>query len=290
MNKVLVAGATGYLGRHIVDELLAQKWQVKAIARHPEQADLPCTAELEVVKAEVTEPKTLAGLMEDVEVVISSVGITRQRDGLTYDQVDYQANLNLLNAAQHSGVKKFIYVSVLNGEDLRELEICKAKERFVDALKESGMEYSLIRPNGFFSDMASFVEMAQRGRVFLFGDGAFKSNPIHGKDLARVCVDAIQSSTPEIAAGGPDTFTQDEIARLAFASVGNPASITRIPDVFRRIALNVMRCTTSSKVYGPIEFFLTVLARDMLAPETGEQHLADFFDQVASNMNEGNKA
>ena len=52
--------------------------------------------------------------------------------------VDYQANLNLLNEARESGVRKFIYVSVLNGEKLRHLKICDAKEMFVEELKKSG--------------------------------------------------------------------------------------------------------------------------------------------------------
>jgi nucleoside-diphosphate-sugar epimerase len=55
-------------------------------------------------------------------------GITRQKDGFTYMDVDYQANMNLLEQEKQSGVKRFIYVSVFNGENLRHLKICDAKE------------------------------------------------------------------------------------------------------------------------------------------------------------------
>jgi uncharacterized protein YbjT (DUF2867 family) len=85
--------------------------------------------------------------------------------------VDYQANMNLLQDARKSGVNKFIYVSVLNGANLRHLKICDAKERFVEGLKASGMDYGIIRPNGIFSDMADFLEMARKGRIYLFGKG-----------------------------------------------------------------------------------------------------------------------
>ena len=67
-------------------------------------------------------------------MVISTVGITRQKDGFTYMDVDYRENANLLSEAKRSGVKKFIYVSVLNGEKLSNLKICEAKERFVTEL------------------------------------------------------------------------------------------------------------------------------------------------------------
>ncbi|MEM7543453.1 MAG: SDR family oxidoreductase [Pseudomonadota bacterium] len=282
MTKVLVAGATGYLGNFIVEELARRSIATKAIARTPERLRTAGADQLEVVKAEVTQRETLRGLLEDVDTVISSVGITRQRDGLSYDQVDYQANLNLLREALAGNVQKFIYVSVFNGKAMRDLEICKAKERFVDELKSSGLAFVVIRPNGFFSDMASFVEMARKGRVYIFGDGHFRSNPIHGADLAKVCVDAIELGAEEIEVGGPDTLSQKQIAALAFEAVGNnDVSITKIPDILRRAALVVAKWLTPRTVYGPLQFFLTVLARDMLAPETGERRLADFFEQEA---------
>ena len=83
-------------------------------------------------------------------MVISTVGITRQKDGLTYMDVDFQSNVNLIEEAKKEGVKKFIYISVLNGEKLRHLKICEAKEKLGDYLKLSGMNYCIIRPNGFF--------------------------------------------------------------------------------------------------------------------------------------------
>lgn len=82
----------------------------------------------------MTKSETLNGICKDVDVVISAVGITRQKDGLTYMDVDYQANVNLINEAKRNGVKKFIYISVLNGEKLRGLKICEAKEKLVDYL------------------------------------------------------------------------------------------------------------------------------------------------------------
>ena len=49
--------------------------------------------------------------------------------------------------------------------------------------------------------------MAKKGRVYLFGNGEFRANPIHGEDLASVCVDAIEDSKQEIKVGGPESFT-----------------------------------------------------------------------------------
>ena len=113
----------------------------------------------------------LKNICENIDVVISTIGITRQKDGLTYMDVDFQANANLIDEAKRRGIKKFIYISVLNGEKLRHLKICEAKEKLGDYLKDSGMDYCIIRSNGFFSDMEDFLKMAKTGKVYLFGDG-----------------------------------------------------------------------------------------------------------------------
>lgn len=284
MKKILLAGSTGYLGSHIAKELQKQAYFCRAIARNPENLKQKNIEANEVIKAELTKPASIKESCKDIDVVISTVGITRQKDGLTYMDVDYQANMNLLDEAKKSGVKKFIYVSVLNGEKLRHLKICDAKEMFVEQLKTSGVDYCIVRPNGFFSDMSEFFNMAKRGRVYLFGNGELRANPIHGEDLAVVCVNAIDRSDKEIEIGGPETITQNEIASIAFDVLGNKPKITHIPDWVRATILKLVRLLTGSKVYGPVEFFMTVMAMDMLAPEYGKHTLKEYFT-ILNNPN-----
>ncbi|MCU7926841.1 MAG: SDR family oxidoreductase [Candidatus Thiodiazotropha sp. (ex Dulcina madagascariensis)] len=285
MKKILLAGSTGYLGSYIAKELQKNAYFCRTIARNPEKLAQKDIETNEVLKAELTKPDSIKESCKGIDVVISTVGITRQKDGLTYMDVDYQANMNLLEEAKKSGVKKFIYVSVLNGEKLRHLKICNAKEMFVEQLKRSGLDYCIVRPNGFFSDMSEFFNMAKRGQVYLFGNGELKANPIHGEDLATVCVDAIDKSDKEVAIGGPEILSQNEIAMTAFEILGNEPKITHIPDGVRVAILKTVRLFTGSKVYGPVEFFLTVMAMDMLAPEYGKHTLKEYF----TNLNNANE-
>ncbi len=277
MDKILIAGATGYLGEYITRELIKRNYYTKVLVRSPEKFKEYGINSEEIIHAEITDKSSLKNCCKEVDTVISSVGITKQKDGLTYMDVDYQANKNLLQEAKQCGVKKFIYVSVLNGERLKKLKICEAKEKFVEELKKSGLEYCIIRPNGFFSDMTEFFNMAKGGRIYLFGSGELKSNPIHGEDLAKVCVDAIEKSEEEIEIGGPETLSQNEIAMLAFEAVGKTPKITYIPDWIRRAVLSTARVFLDSKRFGPIEFFMNVMAIEMIAPEYGKHTLKDYF-------------
>ena len=276
-QTVLLAGATGYLGGYIAKALAQDQMASKLVARSPQKLKALEGKTVKLIKAEVTKPNTLIGICEGVTTVISTVGITRQKDGLTYMDVDYQANLNLLNEAKSAGVKKFIYVSAINGNKYRHLKIFEAKEKFVDALKSSGLDYTILRPNGFFSDMKDFLNMAKRGKVYLFGTGEQKLNPIHGEDLAMVCLQAINSSKSEIIVGGPDVLTLNEIGEMALDALEKPVKISHLPDWTRRFTIWALRTFTSSKTYGPIEFFLTLMAEDQIAPRFGSKRLYYFF-------------
>lgn len=277
-KRILIAGATGYLGKYIAAQLPNTEFNNRLIVRNKQKASFDERI-YDVVEAEVTKPKTLAGVFMDIDTVISTVGITRQKDGLTYMDVDYHANINLLEEAKKCGVKKFIYISALNGDKLRHLKICEAKERFVDALKSSGLNYTIIRPNGFFSDMGDFLKMAEKGKVYLFGDGNLRMNPIHGEDLAKVCIDAIEANDKEINVGGPDLLSHNEIAELAFKALNKKGKIAHLPDWIRKFTIWLLRTFTTSKTYGSVEFFLSAMAIEMSAPRYGDKHLEDFFNE-----------
>jgi uncharacterized protein YbjT (DUF2867 family) len=192
--------------------------------------------------------------------------------------------MNLLSEAKKAGVRKFIFISAVNGEQMRHLKIMEAKEKFVDTLKASGMDYTIIRPNGFFSDLKDFLDMAKGGRVYLFGDGEYKLNPIHGADLAEFILDSINSTEKEIEVGGPDILTQKEIAVLALKALDKPVNIMHLPDWIRRAVISTLRAFTSSRTYGPYEFFLSMMAQDNITPRYGIHRVKTFFQEEADSL------
>lgn len=282
MKRVLVAGASGYLGQYLVKELKKRGYWVRVLIRKESQKSLFEDVD-ECVVGEVTNPQSIIGIAENINWVFSTVGITRQRDKLTYMDVDYQANVNLLNEALKSGVEKFEYISAINGDKMRNLKIFEAKELFVDKLKSAGIDYCVMRPNGFFSDMKDFLNMAKNGRVFLFGDGQFKLNPIDGKDLAKVCVDKMICVEHEESAGGKEVLTQEEIAKLAFKALNKPVRITYLPDWIRLAIIRLLRLFTPLRIYGPFEFFLSAMGQDNIANRYGELTLEDFYKSIDIN-------
>ena len=284
MQKVLVAGATGYLGRHLVSELKQKGYWVRALVRSAKQ-QIQVSATDEIFVGQITKPETLHCIADGIDVVISAVGITRQKDGLTYMDVDYQGNANLLHEAEGSGVKKFIYISAIDGDKNRQLKIFQAKERFADELKRSSIDSTIVRPNGYFSDMGDFLNMAASGRIYLFGNGNVKINPISGGDLANFIVSLIAQKQSDVAVGGPEILSLNQISHLAGQALGREIKITHLPDWMRKIAIVLVRNFTSQKTYGPIEFFLTFMGSDHIGQSVGNERLIDFYIEEAKKLN-----
>jgi len=281
MQRVLVAGATGYLGRFVVRELKDRGYFVRALVRSRDRAaDLVDVVD-EIVEAQVTKPETLTGVCEGMDAIFSSVGITKQKDGLTFRDVDYQGNKNLLAVALEAGVKKFVYVSAFNGPSLRHLEIIDAHEAFVDELRTSGIDWTVLRPTGYFSDMGEFFEMAKKGRVWLVGSGGNRVNPIHGFDLAVACANALESNDTEIAVGGPQTLTWDEVVAVASRTLDRPVKISHVPSWLMWSFVRLVRLFNRHQ--GELlAFFTTMATTDVVAPSTGTHTLEAHYLRLAA--------
>ncbi|PMJ87090.1 SDR family oxidoreductase [Vibrio splendidus] len=286
-SRILVAGATGYLGRHLIEALQACDADFKAQARSADKLKDLGLNDSQIQIAQVTDSDSLKGCCDGVDIVISCVGITRQKEGLSYMDVDYQANLNLLEEAERAGVKKFVYVSAFRANVIKSVRLLEAKERFACRLLVSEqLAPCVVRPNGFFADIEEFYNMAQSGRVYLFGSGDVRLNPIHGADLADFILASLPNAEKELDVGGPDALSATQIAALAFQSQGKMTRITYIPDCVRKLALSVIRRLPENRV-GPAEFFLSAMEGDAIAPCVGKHHLSDYFSQLSKESNKG---
>lgn len=281
MPTVYIAGATGYLGQSLVKEFSRGGWTVRALVRNANRArELGIDAD-DLIEAEATQPSGLVDTMAGVDLVVSALGITRQRDGLTYWDVDFQANANLLAEAQRAGVGQFAYIHVLGGDKMRQVPLVAAKQAFVDLLQAAPIVSTVVAPSGYFSDMADFLAMARSGRVWLFGDGSLKLNPIDGRDLAKATVQAVTDKRSWLDIGGPDILSHRQIGELAFSAVGQPVKVTYLPDWLRRAALRIVAWVTPRHISGPARFFLTALGQDMVGEPHGTHHLKEHFHRLA---------
>jgi uncharacterized protein YbjT (DUF2867 family) len=261
----------------LVEAGLERGHNIVALARRPERLSVfePHPG-FRSLRAEVTRPKQLRGTCTGVQLVISALGITLQRDGLTFRDVDYQGNLNLLSEARTAGVGRFVFTSGFGVEDALDNPMYRAKRDFELALQTGGLEYLIVRPTGFFSDMLMILDMARRGRVFLFGSGRGKINPIDLRDLAEFYYDRLGARNAILEVGGPETFTFEQIARMALAAAGRQERVVHIPLALVAALLPLVRLFSVS-TFAELQAFSRIMTHGAEAPHYGSRRLEDAF-------------
>ena len=280
MKKILLVGATGNLGQEVAKALKKQGYYLVVVVRDESKLKTKNIPYDKCFTGDMNDYNLYMGAAHGVDIVISTLGKTKQKDKLTPMEVDYNINATLLQAAIANGVEQFVYVSVLHGEKLKELKICAAKERFVDELEKSPINSLVIRPSGFYSDMEEFIEMAKIGRVYLLGDGEYKANPIDTKDLAKIMVGTLDMQNTTLEIGGAQTITHNQIASLAFEALHKESKVCHIPLSLAKSLLCLLRLFTPQRFYAPYEFFVHVMSMDMVAKEYGELTLEEYFKGI----------
>lgn len=227
--KVAIAGAFGHLGYDILKLAISKGYDVAAL--DVKEKDVEEKGKYVFYPIDVTKKETLANVLAGVDVLISTVGLVSKSAKLTNYDVDYQGNLNLLDEAKKVGVKKFIYVSVIHAETAKDVPMLDSKYQFEEKLKASGLSYAIVRPTGYFYDIAHvFMPMIEKGKVTLLGKKNYPVNVIDTSDLARFIiehVETLENSFDEI--GGKETYNYEEIAKMFFSAANKKCKISRAP-------------------------------------------------------------
>ena len=282
-STVLVAGATGYIGRHTVRALHEAGYKVRALARNTRKLEPVADACDDVFVGEATRMESLAGLCDGVDAVVSSLGVRTLRSRPTPEQVDLHANLNVLHQAQSAGVQQFVFVGVLNGDRLMSsTPILRPREQFVGELINSGLTWTALRPNGSFNDMREIFRLAERGWSVTLGDGTQRINPVHPADIGQMVVQSLTDTSlhnAQFGFGGPDTYSHREIADLAADILGKPIRSVRVP-AWPLDVLGTALYPVNRNAAGFLRFFRQVMSTDMIGAQIGTHRLVDFFREL----------
>jgi uncharacterized protein YbjT (DUF2867 family) len=282
---VLVAGATGSLGRHVVDLLRVRGSRVRILSRRDRPEETARDGGIECFRADVLAPATLAGSCDGVDAVVSCLGASLDlyawRDRLSYSRIDAEGNLALVEAARAAGVPMFAYVSVFANGPIEQTAYVRAHRAVERGLEATSMESRILRPTGFFGFLDELIRMAGRGLVPLIGDGTARTNPIDEAELAGFVVDSLIGTDRIVEAGGPDILSRAEIASLAAAAVGRTVRTVRSSPAAWLAGSRVLR-RIQPRLSELLEFAAVVSTNDGIAPQRGRRRLEDHFRGVVA--------
>jgi NADH dehydrogenase len=216
---VLVTGATGFIGPHVAHALRAREVPVRALVRDLRSGARLAAWGVELVVGDVTDPASVRAALSGVDSVVHLVAIIKGAPA-DFDRIMTQGTRGLVAAAQDVGVRRFVLASAL-GLDERSKDVVPyyaAKWEMERAVKESGLEYVILRPSFVFGKhggvLPTFVRLARFAPVTpIVGPGTQRLQPIWVDDVAEYyarSIDLPAAANRTFEIGGPDTPTWNE--------------------------------------------------------------------------------
>lgn len=220
---ILITGATGYIGRHLVVRLVAQGERPRCLVRDTQRAASILPADkVEFVQGNTTQPDSLGAAMRGVDTVVHAAFLTadrKQSAGNHYQETNVQGTANVIKAAQDAGVKRIIEMSGLGTKPDKPGSYMQGRYLAEKMLKESGLDWTIIQPSVLFGKDAPFIKglsdlIHTAPVVPLIGGGKIMFQPIYVEDVVTVVIkvldDPARTAGKTYTIGGPEyySFTQ----------------------------------------------------------------------------------
>lgn len=249
---IALTGATGFVGKAVLDEAVRREETVRALTRRTQAA----RQQVEWIEGDLSDQAALATLCHDADAVIHVAGLTNTPDPAEFEDANVGGTERLIATAKENKVKRFIFVSSLSAREpeLSAYGASKAKaEKLVEA---SGLDWTIVRPPGVYGphdvDYFEMFRSAKFGFVPLPPGGA--SSIIHVEDLARLLLALVDASPALVRRrmfepddGREGGWSHKEMAKAIGKAVGRPIFAPHLPRLVLESAAKLDRMVRGDK-------------------------------------------
>jgi uncharacterized protein YbjT (DUF2867 family) len=304
--QVLVVGATGTLGRQIARRALDEGHQVRCVVRSPRKAAFLQEWGCELTRGDLLEPESLDYALEGQEAVIDAATARATDPGSSYE-IDWTGKQNLFEACQKAGVKRFVFLSLLDAQKHRDVPLMDIKACTEEWLQASDFDFTILRGVAFMQGLISqfAIPVLESQTVWVSGS----PTPIaymNTQDVARFAVAALHhpaTSRKAFPVVGPRAWTTSEITQLCERSTGKEARVFRVPPAliqamrgvasFFEASLNVAERLRFDAVTGggqsldaPMQDSYDAFGLDSAETTGLEAYLKEYYDTILKRLRE----
>ncbi len=288
--KVFITGATGYVGRQVVRDLVKAGHSVFALVRKGSEAKLPngAAGNVAIVNGDIRDSGSYSAALQSCEAVINLPGLLREfpRKGVTFEDVHFLGTKFLVDAAKNGGASRFIQMSALGVRSDAKTKYQESKYRAEEYLASSGLRWTIFRPSLMFgneneglmnfmsvlSDLLNAVPFV----VPVLGDGKYRFQPVAVQNVSEGFVKALTNdgSVGKIYdVAGPDRYTYNELLDMVGYVTGKHKIKIHQPMVMMKLM---------ASLFGGFEFFpVSADQIRMLQEENISDQWRKFFDDFA---------
>ncbi len=260
-RTILLTGATGFLGSHVADALVAEGWTVRCTVRKTSNPRWIESLPVERVTADVRSAEALAVALDGIDVVVHSAGLTRAKSDADYQRVNAEGTQALALGAVDAGVRRFVLVSSLaaRGPDRRasdpgpagdrptseygESKLAGERRLFQALTEQTGtMQGVILRPGGIYGprdeDSLNLFKVAKTGMMPV-PTSKGRLQPVYVKDVAEAVIRAVARPDVDlkpIPIVGPEIVSWADMGEALGNAVGKPVRLVKIPDAVWQVS------------------------------------------------------
>jgi NADH dehydrogenase len=250
---ILVTGASGYVGNNLVRRLVQLGKPVRAMVGNVDKAMkrlADVEPQIEIVKGDVTRPESLTEWMKDVDVVIHLVAIAIEKGKRTYELLNTQGTINVVEEAKKAGVRRFINMCQNGAYPDVKSRFLRSKGIAQEYVAKSGLDWSAVRPSVIWGPQDEFANVQARlikMTPFIFpivGDGKAQFQPVYVGDVVEAMVRCVEDDSTigkEYELGGPEVLTYEEIVDRVLAALGTKRIKVKVPVALLRPAVAILQ-------------------------------------------------
>lgn len=238
---ILIVGATGVAGSAATKLLLAKGYAVRAMSRTPTKAAALRQLGAEVVQGDLRDIESLRRACAGVDKVLAAAHSLMGRGAEASCYVDELGHKQLIDVAKAAGVQHFVYTSVQGATAFSPVPFIRIKYGVEQYLQGGDLSYTILRPSAFMEWHAhEFIgkPILAKGKVTLFGKGDNPRNFVAAADVANYAVLALtdpRAVGQVIEIGGPENWSNNQVAALYAQLAGRPVTITHVPLALLRV-------------------------------------------------------
>ncbi|AKG53974.1 oxidoreductase [Dehalogenimonas sp. WBC-2] len=259
---ILLTGASGFVASHLIPRLQKDGRKLRCLVTNEAEGARVKAPGAELVFGNVTDPGSLHDAMAGIDTVIHLVAIIRENRQSTFQRVNVAGTQNMVNAAHDASVKRFIHMGILGASPDPRYTYLHSKWLGMEAVRHSGLDYSILQPSVMFGQRAGFIASLLRSIhmlpfiVPLAGDGKSRLQPIWVGDVVSCIMKMVsgEKSGESCTVGGPEIMTYETMLDQILAALGEKRIKIHVPRPLMLPAVAVMGKLFSNPPISMAEF------------------------------------
>jgi len=279
---LLLTGATGLVGSTLLRRLVAEGEQVRCLVRDPRRLGAQ-RVRVQIALGDLTDPPSFRNALRGVHTVVHLAASIRDQPRGSIEELNGIATWRMVEAAERSGVERFVFFSVLDASTHHRARFFRAKALAEQAVRDAQLHSTVFAPSIVYAPGDPWLSLLERLALLpivpVSGRGRAVYQPIWAEDVADCVVASLRDGDGEESRvghharyelAGPETLSHNDIVRAVLRSLNRSRPLIHIPTPIVSRALRLLE-----SVWGPRAFATWDEAELMEVPMISPRGVAD---------------